>query len=198
MASAFRCRNKKQAPRCGAGHVCHPGRGDTFLRPKDANRAAGAKQPRPKDAEFFVTRRVTPFCARRAQAVPEARETSAIAPQCRVSCATATVAPRAFVLASSISLAPPQAAGLVHFAARPLQTANASLVCCLVPFLSCQKKVCKKEAQENEIALTRRKTSRYILRIIVTLVVKERPSGDRQIGFPERTIHCANRYVSAR
>ena len=90
---------------------------------------------------------------------------------------TATVAPRAFVLANSISLAPPQAAGLVHCAARPLQTANAALVCCLVPFLSCQKKVCKKEAQENEIALTRRKTSRSIVRVFVTPVVKERPDG---------------------
>ena len=90
---------------------------------------------------------------------------------------TATVAPRAFVLASCISLAPPQAAGLVHCAARPLQTANAVLVCCLVPFLSCQKKVCKKEAQENEIALTRRKTSRYTLRIIVTLSVVRTPFG---------------------
>ena len=38
-----------------------------------------------------------------------------------------------FVLASSISLVPPQAAGLVHFAARPLRIANASLVCNLVP-----------------------------------------------------------------
>ena len=32
---------------------------------------------------------------------------------------------RRLVLASSISLAPPQAAGLVHSAARPLQNANA-------------------------------------------------------------------------
>ena len=42
---------------------------------------------------------------------------------------------RRFVLASSISLVPPHAAGLVHSAARPLQNANASLVCILV--LSC-------------------------------------------------------------
>ena len=42
----------------------------------------------------------------------------------------------------------------------------------------------------REIALTRRKTSRSILRIIVTPVVKERPSGDRPIGFPERTKNC--------
>ena len=47
--------------------------------------------------------------------------------------------PSGGVLASFLSLAPPQAAGLVHCAARPLQTANAALVCCLVPFLSCQK-----------------------------------------------------------
>ena len=65
-------------------------------------------------------------------------------------------------------------------------------------FLSCQKKVCKKEAQDAKIALTRKKAYRYILRIIVTLQVKERPSGDRQIGFPERTVNHANRSVSAR
>ena len=44
-------------------------------------------------------------------------------------------------------------------------------------FLSCQKKVCKKEAQDAKIALTREKACRYTLRIIVTSVVKERPSG---------------------
>ena len=42
----------------------------------------------------------------------------------------------------------------------------------------------------NEIALTRRKTVRSVLRIFVTLQVKERPSGDRRIGFPERTVNC--------
>ena len=57
-------------------------------------------------------------------------------------------------------------------------------------FLSCQKKVCKKEAQDAEIALTRRKTGRYILRVVVTPAVKERPSGDRRIRFPERTENC--------
>ena len=86
---------------------------------------------------------------------------------------------RRLVLASSISLAPPQAAGLVHCAARPLQTANATLVCCLVPVLSCQKKVCKKEAQDAKIALTRRKTSRYIVRIVVPLSVDRTPFGRR-------------------
>ena len=62
----------------------------------------------------------------------------AIAPQC---CFYGYTVPRLrrSVLASCISLALPQAAGLVHSAARPLQTANAALVCCLVPFLSCQK-----------------------------------------------------------
>ena len=65
-------------------------------------------------------------------------------------------------------------------------------------FLSCQKKVCKKEAQDAEIALAREKACRYILRISVTPVVKERPSGDRKIGFPERTVNYANRSVSAR
>ena len=110
-------------------------------------------------------------------AAPQARDASAIAPQCCFCGDTATVAPRAFVLASFISLAPPQAAKLVHFAARPLQTANAALVCCLVPFLSCQKKVCKKEALDAEIALAREKTIRSVVRIFVTPVVKERPDG---------------------
>ena len=50
----------------------------------------------------------------------------------------------------------------------------------------------------REIALTREKTNRYILRVIVTPVVKERPSGGRRIGFPERTIRNAIRYVCAR
>ena len=84
---------------------------------------------------------------------------------------------RRLVLASSISLAPPQAAGLIHFAARPLQTANATLVCCLVPFLSCQKKVCKKEAQDAFYSAYARKTIRSILRIFVPPSVKERPNG---------------------
>ena len=34
------------------------------------------------------------------------------------------------------------------------------------------------------------KANRYILRVIVTPVVKERPSGDRRIGFPHRVINC--------
>ena len=56
---------------------------------------------------------------------------------------TATVAPRAFVLTNSTFLAPPQAAGLVRSVARPLQIANASLVCNLVPSVL-PEKVCKK------------------------------------------------------
>ena len=40
---------------------------------------------------------------------------------------------RRLVLTNSTSLAPPQAAGLVRSVARPLQIANASLVCNLVP-----------------------------------------------------------------
>ena len=138
------------------------------------------------------------FRARSAQAAPKARSCLSYSPECHFCGDTATVAPRAFVLASFISLVPPQAAGLVHCAARPLQTANATLVCCLVPFLSCQKKVCKKEALDAKIALTRRKTIRFVLRIFVTLQVKERPSGDRRIGFPERTINYTNRSVCAR
>ena len=112
---------------------------------------------------------------------------------------TATVAPRAFVLASSISLAPPQAAGLVHCAARPLQTANAVLVCCLVPFLSCQKKVCKKEALDAFYSAYARKNNsfrcayfRYTVRNPNAL------TGDRQIGFPERTANFTSRSVCAR
>ena len=134
-------------------------------RPRVAVKGAGA-----------LRMRHTP-CGCCLPAAPQARDVFSYSPQCRYDCATATVAPRAFVLASFISLAPPQAAGLVHCAARPLQTANAALVCCLVPFLSCQKKVCKKEAQENEIALTRGKTSRSILRIIVSLSVDRTPFG---------------------
>ena len=65
-------------------------------------------------------------------------------------------------------------------------------------FLSCQKKVCKKEAQDAKIALTRGKTIRSVVRIVVTPAVKERPSGDRRIGFPERTINRTNRFVCAR
>ena len=60
------------------------------------------------------------------------------------------------------------------------------------------EKSMQKRGAGREIALTRRKTNRYILRIIVTLAVKERPSGDRRIGFPDRTINYMSRYVSAR
>ena len=101
---------------------CHP-EGDALLRPEGASRAKGAEGPHPEDAGGFPDSPEVPFFA--------------VTPQLCL---------RRLVLASSISLTPPQAAGLVHFAARPLQTANATLVCCLVPFLSCQKKVCKKEA----------------------------------------------------
>ena len=40
---------------------------------------------------------------------------------------------RGLVLASSIFFVPPQAAELIHFAARPLQIATATLGCNLVP-----------------------------------------------------------------
>ena len=40
---------------------------------------------------------------------------------------------RGLVLASSIFFVPPQAAELIHFAARPLQIATAALGCNLVP-----------------------------------------------------------------
>ena len=47
--------------------------------------------------------------------------------------ATPQLCLRRLVLTNSTSLAPPQAAGLVRSVARPLQIANASLVCNLVP-----------------------------------------------------------------
>ena len=50
---------------------------------------------------------------------------------------------RRLVLTNSTFLAPPQAAGLVRSVARPLQIANASLVCNLVPS-GLSEKVCKK------------------------------------------------------
>ena len=50
---------------------------------------------------------------------------------------------RRLVLTNSAFLAPPQAAGLVRSVARPLQIANASLVCNLVPS-GLSEKVCKK------------------------------------------------------
>ena len=61
-----------------------------------------------------------------------------------------------------------------------------------------REKIWKKRALENEIALTREKACRSVVRIFVTPVVKERPSGDRQIGFPRRTIRLACRSICAR
>ena len=54
-------------------------------------------------------------------------------PDCHFCGNTATVASQTLVLTNSTSLAPPQAAGLVRSVARPLQIANTSLVCNLVP-----------------------------------------------------------------
>ena len=56
-----------------------------------------------------------------------------------------------------------------------------------------REKIWKKRALDAEIALTREKACRYILRISVTLRVKERPPGDCRIGFPHRTVYYANR-----
>ena len=70
---------------------------------------------------------------------------------------------------------------------------SASILFSVLPEKSMQKR-----GAGREIALTREKTGRYTLRFFVTLLVKERPSGDRQIGFPERTANHANRSVSAR
>ena len=44
-------------------------------------------------------------------------------------------------------------------------------------FLSCQKKVCKKEALDAEIALTREKACRSVVRITVPLSVDRTPFG---------------------
>ena len=40
-----------------------------------------------------------------------------------------------------------------------------------------REKIWKKRTQENEIALTRRKTIRFVVRVVVTPAVKERPDG---------------------
>ena len=60
------------------------------------------------------------------------------------------------------------------------------------------EKSMQKRGAGREIALTREKACRSTLRVIVTLLVKERPSGDRPIGFPERTVRLAYRSVCAR
>ena len=60
------------------------------------------------------------------------------------------------------------------------------------------EKSMQKRGAGRENSAYARKTSRYILRIIVTPAVKERPSGDRQIGFPERTVNHTSRFVRAR
>ena len=65
-------------------------------------------------------------------------------------------------------------------------------------FCLARKKYAKKSRWTRSIALTRGKTSRYILPVVVTLQVKERPSGDRRIGFPHRTINKTSRNVRAR
>ena len=56
-----------------------------------------------------------------------------VSPDCLFCSDTAAVASQTLVLTNSTFLAPPQAAGLVRSVARPLQIANASLVCNLVP-----------------------------------------------------------------
>ena len=116
-------------------HFCHPG----GVTPRFARRA----KPRPKDAGQFVTRRVMPLCARKGASRAKGAEHFSYSPMCRCSCATETVAPRAYF------------------------------------FLSCQKKVCKKEAQDAEIALTREKACRSVVRFFVPLSVVRTPFGRR-------------------
>ena len=59
---------------------------------------------------------------------------------------------RRLVLTNSTSLAPPQAAGLVRSVARPLQIANASLVCNLVPSVLPEKVGKKRRLRTRYIA----------------------------------------------
>ena len=66
-----------------------------------------------------------------------------------------TVASQTLVLTNSTSLAPPQAAGLVRSVARPLQIANASLVCNLVPSVLPEKVGKKMRLETRYIARSR-------------------------------------------
>ena len=115
-----KCARRAKNNRARRERSCHP-EGDALLRPEGASRANGAEGPHPEDAGGFPDSPEVPFFA--------------VTPQLCL---------RRLVLASSISLTPPQAAGLVHSAARPLQTANASLVCCLVPDSLAREKMVEK------------------------------------------------------
>ena len=84
------------------------------------------------------------------------------------------------------------------FTAVPLSLRDRNCRSAGILFSVLPEKSMQKRGARREITLTRRKTSRSVLRVIVTPAVKERPSGDRQIGFPERTINYMSRYVSAR
>ena len=60
------------------------------------------------------------------------------------------------------------------------------------------EKSMQKRGAGRENSAYARKGIFYIVRVVVTLAVKERLAGDRQIGSPERTVRRAYRYVSAR
>ena len=111
-------------------------------------RICGEAATVPSATYFFCCARTLTLCRGRWRAQPSAtkerygcgpplagahRPSCPNSPDCLFCGDTATVAPRAFVLTNSTSLALSQAAGLVRSVARPLQIANASLVCNLVP-----------------------------------------------------------------
>ena len=117
-----------------------PERGTFFVAPEGVCRRHRGDRAR-RTRFCHPERGDTSFAPARAQTAPQARNLSAIAPQCR-------------------------------FLQRRCNCAFGDHIFSLL-----REKIWKKRALENEIALTRRKTSRYTLRIIVTPVVQERPDG---------------------
>ena len=193
-----------------------------------ANRAVGAGIIASEGRGFVTPKEVTPFCARRAQCRAAGAEglhpeeaggffasggRGALCLEARYSiffrvcsggrlCAAVSAVRRATDAAHPLRVLPARrAGGTEHFSYSP-EYRSCGDTAAVAPrayfFLSCQKKVCKKEAQDAKIALTRGKAFCYIVRVVVTLAVKERPSGDRRIGFPHRTANHTSRYVSAR
>ncbi len=84
---------------------------------------------------------------------------------------------RRLVLTNSTSLAPPQAAGLVRSVARPLQIANAPLVCNLVPSVLPEKNGEKRGAWGRAIL-------RAHAREFLAAPRPERPVGRKTVTFP--------------
>ena len=94
---------------------------------------------------------------------------------------------RGLVLASSIFFVPPQAAELIHFAARPLQIATAALGCNLVPAPLAGKDMEEKTVWTRNSAVAPEKAFCFCVPFADSASRKERPSGGRLIGFPNRT-----------